>query len=140
MNNQVTSDDKTAEATTEEEQHADERHIKYMPLTEEQVAELKKDDLQYNITMLEEGLKLMKPNMKAIAEYRKKEQEYVARIGQLDQTTQERDEARKTYDGLRKKRLDEFMAGFSIITMKLKEMYQMLTLGGDAELGMCLCD
>lgn len=26
------------------------------------------------------------------------------------------------------------MAGFSVITMKLKEMYQMITLGGDAEL------
>jgi hypothetical protein len=31
-------------------------------------------------------------------------------------------------------RLDEFMAGFSVITMQLKEMYQMITLGGDAEL------
>src|SRR6185437_4926039 len=26
------------------------------------------------------------------------------------------------------------MAGFSVISLKLKEMYQMLTLGGDAEL------
>ena len=26
------------------------------------------------------------------------------------------------------------MAGFSHVTMKLKEMYQMITLGGDAEL------
>ncbi len=26
--------------------------------------------------------------------------------------------------------LDEFMAGFSVISLKLKEMYQMLTLGG----------
>jgi structural maintenance of chromosome 4 len=26
------------------------------------------------------------------------------------------------------------MAGFSVITNKLKEMYQMITLGGDAEL------
>jgi len=52
----------------------------------------------------------------------------------VDETTKERDDARKMYDGLRKKRLDEFMAGFSVITMKLKEMYQMLTLGGDAEL------
>lgn len=26
------------------------------------------------------------------------------------------------------------MAGFGIISMKLKEMYQMITLGGDAEL------
>ncbi|KAK1305515.1 Structural maintenance of chromosomes protein 4 [Acorus calamus] len=31
-------------------------------------------------------------------------------------------------------RLDEFMAGFNIISLKLKEMYQMITLGGDAEL------
>lgn len=40
----------------------------------------------------------------------------------------------KVYEGLRKKRLDEFMGGFSVITLRLKEMYQMLTLGGDAEL------
>ena len=31
-------------------------------------------------------------------------------------------------------RLNEFMEGFGIITAKLKEMYQMITLGGDAEL------
>ena len=27
-----------------------------------------------------------------------------------------------------------FMGGFGVITLKLKEMYQMITLGGDAEL------
>ncbi|KAK9988846.1 hypothetical protein SO802_029085 [Lithocarpus litseifolius] len=31
-------------------------------------------------------------------------------------------------------RLNEFMAGFNAISLKLKEMYQMITLGGDAEL------
>jgi structural maintenance of chromosome 4 len=36
--------------------------------------------------------------------------------------------------GLVAQRLDEFMAGFCHITLKLKEMYQMITLGGDAEL------
>ena len=41
---------------------------------------------------------------------------------------------RKQHDDLRKMRLNEFMEGFSIITSKLKEMYQMITLGGDAEL------
>ena len=35
---------------------------------------------------------------------------------------------------LRKRRLDEFMAGFNTISMKLKEMYQMITMVGDAEL------
>jgi chromosome segregation ATPase len=40
----------------------------------------------------------------------------------------------KRHELLRKKRLDVFMAAFSVITRKLKEMYQMITLGGDAEL------
>ena len=35
---------------------------------------------------------------------------------------------------MKKRRLDDFMAGFTVISMKLKEMYQMITLGGDAEL------
>nr|GEY19827.1 structural maintenance of chromosomes protein 4 [Tanacetum cinerariifolium] len=44
------------------------------------------------------------------------------------------DETRKHYDKWRKKRLEEFMGGFNIISLKLKEVYQMITLGGDAEL------
>lgn len=48
--------------------------------------------------------------------------------------TAARDAIRKEYDDLRKQRLTEFMDGFNIITLKLKEMYQMITLGGDAEL------
>lgn len=35
---------------------------------------------------------------------------------------------------IRQRRKDEFMASFKKITIKLKEMYQMITLGGDAEL------
>ncbi|KAE8659507.1 Structural maintenance of chromosomes protein 4 [Hibiscus syriacus] len=51
-----------------------------------------------------------------------------------DETLTERDDIKKQYDEWRKKRLDEFMAGFNAISLKLKEMYQMITLGGDAEL------
>ena len=43
-------------------------------------------------------------------------------------------QVRKAYEDMRKRRLDEFMAGFNVISLKLKEMYQMITLGGDAEL------
>ena len=43
-------------------------------------------------------------------------------------------QVRAGYEGLRKARLDGFMAGFSAISARLKEMYQMITLGGDAEL------
>jgi structural maintenance of chromosome 4 len=52
----------------------------------------------------------------------------------LDEVTKKRDQERKHVDGLRKARLSEFMTGFAIITTKLKELYQMITLGGDAEL------
>ena len=47
-----------------------------------------------------------------------------ARLRELDAITNERDTRRREFEDLRKQRLDEFMAGFSIITNKLKEMYQ----------------
>ena len=56
------------------------------------------------------------------------------RAQDLDQVTEQRDAKKQEYDNLRKQRLDEFMSGFSAISLKLKEMYQMITLGGNAEL------
>uniref|UniRef100_A0A8C4DWD2 Structural maintenance of chromosomes protein n=1 Tax=Dicentrarchus labrax TaxID=13489 RepID=A0A8C4DWD2_DICLA len=76
----------------------------------------------------------MKPNLGAIAEYKKKEELYLQRVAQLDEITTERDSFKRGYEDLRKQRLNEFMTGFNMITNKLKENYQMLTLGGDAEL------
>ncbi|XP_033832680.1 structural maintenance of chromosomes protein 4 [Periophthalmus magnuspinnatus] len=76
----------------------------------------------------------MKPNLGAIAEYKKKEELYLQRVAQLDEITAERDNFKRGYEDLRKQRLNEFMTGFNLITNKLKENYQMLTLGGDAEL------
>jgi len=56
------------------------------------------------------------------------------RVTELDHATDVRNSQRKQHDDLRRQRLDEFMAGFTTITTRLKEMYQMITLGGDAEL------
>lgn len=56
------------------------------------------------------------------------------RVAELDDITTHRDNFKRSCEDLRKQRLNEFMAGFNIITNKLKENYQMLTLGGDAEL------
>ena len=56
----------------------------------------------------------MKPNMAAIAEYRKKEEVYLTRVGELDKITGVRDEQRQNHDALRKQRLEEFMAGFQV--------------------------
>ncbi|PVD19075.1 hypothetical protein C0Q70_21634 [Pomacea canaliculata] len=100
----------------------------------EQLEGVLTDEVQYKITVKEERLAQMKPNMAAIAEYKKKEELYLARVGELDQIVEVRDRQRKYHEELRKRRLDEFMTGFAVITGKLREMYQMITLGGNAEL------
>nr|6QJ2_A Chain A, Smc4 [Thermochaetoides thermophila DSM 1495]6QJ4_C Chain C, Uncharacterized protein,Uncharacterized protein [Thermochaetoides thermophila DSM 1495] len=46
----------------------------------------------------------------------------------------QRDAAKKRCDELRRMRLEGFMEGFSTISLRLKEMYQMITMGGNAEL------
>lgn len=52
----------------------------------------------------------------------------------MNQAVDERDSARMELEDLKKRRFDEFMKGFGIISMTLKEMYQMITMGGNAEL------
>lgn len=48
--------------------------------------------------------------------------------------TRIRDAHRDLCDHLKKQRMSEFMDGFTTIGASLKEMYQMITLGGDASL------
>ena len=73
-------------------------------------------------------------NMSALMEWVKKNAQYRLRLSDLEGITAQRNEARKSYEELRRQRLEMFMSGFGCITLKLKEMYQMITLGGDAEL------
>uniref|UniRef100_A0A8D0PAW1 Structural maintenance of chromosomes protein n=1 Tax=Sus scrofa TaxID=9823 RepID=A0A8D0PAW1_PIG len=104
-------------------------------LTPEDLEAIKNpDSITNQIALLEAQCHEMKPNLGAIVEYKKKEELYLQRVAELDKITYERDNFRQAYEDLRKQRLNEFMAGFYIITNKLKENYQMLTLGGDAEL------
>ncbi|CAM6094960.1 unnamed protein product [Calypogeia fissa] len=86
------------------------------------------------VELLTNQLKELSPTLDAIAEYRAKAAQYDERVRELNLVTEERDDAKRQYDELRKRRLDDFMAGFNSISLKLKEMYQMITLGGDAEL------
>lgn len=101
---------------------------------EDELREMDKKSLQRAITVYEEKVANGSANMSVLAEYRKRESEFLSRAKDLEATTQERDAAKQRYDDLRKQRLENFMAGFSIISSKLKEMYQTITLGGNAEL------
>ncbi|GJJ13220.1 hypothetical protein Clacol_007471 [Clathrus columnatus] len=100
----------------------------------EELQTFTKKGLLGDTTLLEEQLKNLQPNLGALKEYRKREAEFLDRAHDLEQITANRDAAKKEYEDLRKARLEEFMSGFNIISAKLKEMYQMITLGGNAEL------
>ncbi|KAF4021024.1 hypothetical protein G4228_012522 [Cervus hanglu yarkandensis] len=114
----------------------EDNHVEKVPvLSPEELDAIKNpDSITNQIAVLEAQCHEMKPNLGAIADYKKKEELYLQRVAELDKITNERDNFRQAYEDLRKQRLNEFMAGFYIITNKLKENYQMLTLGGDAEL------
>ncbi|NWT85951.1 SMC4 protein, partial [Lanius ludovicianus] len=104
-------------------------------LSEEELQALQEPDvLSKRIALLEAQRQELRPNLGAIAEYRRKEELYLKHVQELDDITNEREKFRQAFEKLRKQRLNEFMAGFNVITSKLKENYQMLTLGGDAEL------
>ncbi|OON18236.1 RecF/RecN/SMC protein [Opisthorchis viverrini] len=83
---------------------------------------------------LEERIAGLAPNMAAIEEFRRKAEIYLTRVGELNHVTALLGEQRKLMEDAKAKRLSEFLDGFHAITAKLKEMYQMITQGGDAEL------
>lgn len=82
------------------------------------------DELKATIAYLEEEIGKATPNMAVLKEYKKREKEFLKRALALEQITLARDTAKKQCDDLRQQRLDEFMAGFKIISMRLKETYQ----------------
>jgi structural maintenance of chromosome 4 len=73
---------------------------------------------------LTEDIAKAKPNLNVLTEYRKREAEFLDRAKDMEAVTTARDRAKKRYEDLRKTRLEEFMTGFSAISSKLKEMYQ----------------
>lgn len=106
----------------------------FKTFTDEELGQRSVHDTQYEITRMEERLAIDKPNLGAIDEYNKKRAVYIERIKVLEDVTVRRNEMREAFDNVKKKRFTEFTEGFKIISRKLKEMYQMITLGGDAEL------
>lgn len=102
--------------------------------TDEELSKKDRGDVQYDITKLEEELETDKPNLGAIEEFNTKRDAYMDRVKVLEDVTLKRNEMREALENVKKKRFTEFTEGFHVISRKLKEMYQMITLGGDAEL------
>lgn len=112
----------------------DKKPEEFKVLPEEEIEKLNKNFLQKEITDLEKELGQLKPNFSSIEEYKKKEEIYIIRISELNEITERRDKLKENLDKIKTQRLNEFKIGFEIISLKLKEMYRMITMGGDAEL------
>ncbi|KIP03912.1 hypothetical protein PHLGIDRAFT_31603 [Phlebiopsis gigantea 11061_1 CR5-6] len=102
--------------------------------TDDELSGYRRRELMADAELLDEKLKNAKPNLNVLKDYRKREEEFLRRAQDLEEVTNLRDQQKQKYDDLRKQRLDEFMTGFNLVSLKLKEMYQMITLGGNAEL------
>ena len=102
--------------------------------TKDELADMDKDNLKAAIAVLEEKTQNNNVDLGVLAEYRRRVEEHTVRSTDLNNALQNRDAAKKRCDELRKLRLQGFMTGFSLISLRLKEMYQMITMGGNAEL------
>lgn len=104
------------------------------PLTEEELAALDASHLSSQLQGLQQQLDAEVPDLAALAAHSRASKDAGRKARELEKVTQKRNDARMRHDALRKKRLDEFMSGFAAISSRLKEMYRLITLGGDAEL------
>ncbi len=102
--------------------------------TKDELEDMDKDSLKGEIAILEEKTQNVNVELGVLAEYRRRVEEHTARSSDLQSAVTQRDTAKKRCDDLRKLRLEGFMIGFSLISLRLKEMYQMITMGGNAEL------
>ncbi|XP_046426199.1 structural maintenance of chromosomes protein 4 isoform X1 [Neodiprion fabricii] len=108
--------------------------LEFAEIPEEEVRQLDPKMVAELIEKTKARLPAEIPNMQLIKEYFEKDALYVRRVKELEEITTHRNKLRDIFEDSRRRRTHEFLTGFLIITSKLKEMYQMITLGGDAEL------
>ncbi|KAI9676908.1 MAG: hypothetical protein M1817_006747 [Caeruleum heppii] len=102
--------------------------------TKDELADMDKDTLKGEIAILEEKTQNVSVELGVLGEYRRRVEEHASRSADLDTAVTTRDTVKRRCDELRQLRLSGFMTGFSTISLRLKEMYQMITMGGNAEL------
>lgn len=104
-------------------------------LSSEEICDFKAiSQLEQSIKKLEAEISEMRPNLKVIEEFKQRETIYLRLKEEFEGLEGNRDEKRTLFETLRKLRYDEFMTGFRQISLRLKELYQLITMGGNAEL------
>ncbi|AET39374.1 condensin subunit SMC4 Ecym_4311 [Eremothecium cymbalariae DBVPG len=103
-------------------------------LTEAELDNIDIEELALEIAQLKEYMDTAYADIDILEEYALRLAEYKRRKLDLNESVEKREEIRNRYEMLKKSRLEEFMDGFGIISMTVKEIYQMITMGGNAEL------
>lgn len=119
--NQVSDNQNTGKIQSEMEENELEEYADH------ELDTFDKESLRYTVKQLETQISKSRPNLGILQEYRAKMAEYHKKSQDLKQSTEKRDSIKQQFDDLRKKRLEEFMHGFTKISQKLKEMYQVCT-------------
>lgn len=128
-----------AQVITQEMQNLEKMNRKLADagITEEDLQELDEldaKDIEMEIANLTDKIDHCDANISSIDEYKKRDDAYQEELSAFQQIDNERSEIARQYEELRQQRLVKFLDGFHGISFRLRELYQMLTLGGDAEL------
>ncbi|KAH0786986.1 Structural maintenance of chromosomes protein 4 [Histomonas meleagridis] len=100
----------------------------------DQIQERTDEELELEKALIEKQLNELDPNLSSIQEYEEKDKIYQSNMEEFKEIDMKRGEIIENCNELKQNRLNMFMEGFEKIAAKLKETYQLLTLGGDAEL------
>ncbi|CDW77228.1 structural maintenance of chromosomes protein [Stylonychia lemnae] len=117
-----------------------EHHLANTPITynfnEEEIHVLtnQKNEIKQRIEFLEGEIQSQNPNINIIQQYRVRFQDYQEKQSRLKEVEDALGKMKEEHNHLKRKRHDDFMSGFQVISTKLKEMYRLITNGGDAEL------
>ncbi|KAL6709461.1 Structural maintenance of chromosomes protein 4 [Coniothyrium glycines] len=102
--------------------------------SKDELQDMDKSSLKDEIAHLEKKNESTQVDLAVLAEYRKRVEEHAARSSDLADATSTRDAAKRKLEELRDLRRNNFKEGFDIINARLKEMYQLITMGGNAML------
>ncbi|MFH4975749.1 hypothetical protein AB6A40_002458 [Gnathostoma spinigerum] len=98
----------------------------------EDIERFDKQQLNFNLLELEKRKSSQTFNLGGLQDYVVRLERYEREMEGLVAISKKREKHRQFYEKLRQQRMNEFMDGFSKIGTYLKDMYQMITLGGDA--------
>ena len=117
------------------EYHLEHTNISYN-FSEEEIEMLmrQRPSIQDRIQHLENELSNLNPNINIISQYRSRFNDFQEKEAKLKEVETSLNGMKEELNHLKRARHDEFMTGFNIISAKLKEMYRLITNGGDAEL------